>query len=236
MKGRLHVINQKHKNILIVLSLVILILVCYSQYKEKRMYQAHISMELNHDIALLLSGIANTNRYYEDILNSGEITKRHVSVLKAYSSDIGIYYEKIKDLGFKFNRLESKNGEYKTFARAERKIFGFTVELDDQDFYELEEMDDILYQLESPMKKEVQHIKALTLLWGKAAQRSVVGVTVTNNQVSFNGTKFYDEYGDQSSISSDHWIDLIISLNEETNNYLKTHKIHSFENFLVGNK
>ncbi|AXF57317.1 hypothetical protein [Salicibibacter kimchii] len=219
--------KQNVKKLLIGLCIVILIGFSYNQYKEREMYEASISSELKSDFHSLVTAMAHNQTYYEEILETDRITKRHAHLLalRTYNGDISRIKDEYERLAVEFERLEPRTIENDTSVNA-IEIGSYFSELADYQRFEPEEMDDVLLELDADEREKIEHVKALNSVWLEAAERNVEGVTVRNGKVNFDARTYENYYG-EDSLSNDFWVDMFVELDEETLKFLRQRNLSS---------
>jgi hypothetical protein len=103
MSLKLQTFPHRSLKIFTMIFVAICLIFSFSQYKEKEMYKAHISNSLNTDMQQLVTSIQNNNTLYNEILNTGRISKSQVNSLKSSNEQIRDIILKYRQLAVTFN-------------------------------------------------------------------------------------------------------------------------------------
>ncbi|WP_078596382.1 hypothetical protein [Evansella clarkii] len=223
-------IKKHYKPILYVTLIVIFLFILNDQYQDKKMYEEHISQKLNNDIHKVVRGIVSTYNIFDEILDSGEITKRQANLLLHFNIDIGTITKEYVMLAVDLNRLNISNFNNEAHNNS-LEIFSFLFALTNGEEYKLEELDDTLIVLDSELNETIGYLRELHFDWIKAAEKNTSGVTINENLARLDGNEFFSFCG-EDSVSKKFWVNLIVDLDEQTTKFLNKYEIDNIEEIL----
>lgn len=226
-------IKRYYKQILVLIGLIIATFVIYNQSQENKMYEAHISEEVNSDISSLVVAIVDNQNLYHEILNSNIITKKQLKWLWTNNHEIWTITQEFEFLTIKFNRLDQNLDRPKSNGV---EINSFLGELGSSKnillrSLELEEMNDVIYELDPDLKKKMIYIQELNSLWLEAIKENITGVTMTEEKVRIDDDKFNTNFS-ENSISNDLWVNLVIDLDKKSKTFLDEYNIYNIKELL----
>jgi hypothetical protein len=223
-------IKKHYKPILYGTLIVIFLFILNDQYQDKKMYEEHISQKLNNDIHKVVRGIVSTYNIFDEILDSGEITKRQANLLLHFNIDIGTITKEYVMLAVDLNRLNISNFNNEAHNNS-LEIFSFLFALTNGEEYKLEELDDTLIVLDSELNETIGYLRELHFDWIKAAEKNTSGVTINENLARLDGNEFFSFCG-EDSVSKKFWVNLIVDLDEQTTKFLNKYEIDNIEEIL----
>jgi hypothetical protein len=217
--------KPNYKEILLGLCVVFLLLVSYNQYKDKKMYEAHISNIFNQNTQIMVTSIVDSHSIYMDILISEEITHRQIIQLSKYSRNILMVHQQNRQLAMEFNRLEPRMNTNEVGESA-TKIDIFYSNLIGDERVGPEELDNTLFELDHSLREKIEYLQDLNSAWLEVVQNNIIGVSSNGGKFTFDVHEYQNHYG-KNSISNNFWVELLVDMNTKTTDFLSKHNIYN---------
>lgn len=224
----LEFIKTNDKKLLVGLLIAALLIVSYKQYVEKKMYEAHMSHDLNRDIHNIIYILAENHHIYEEILESNKITRYQAYMLTSNHNNLIEFPQNYGALAVKFNRLDKRENNVAPNAQIIHFFFG---EMGGFDGFERQTMHQVILELDERNIEKLQYLQSLNYQWLEAAQRNVRGFRDIKNKDSFEAGAIEAYYG-KHSLSKRFWIDFIVDLEKTTKDYMSEKNFFTIETIL----
>lgn len=193
-------LGANYRKIITGAIMILLILLCVSQYRSKELYKEHISSEMNQDFIQFIACLQANTPLYNDILNAERITEGQAGTLANNNQCISSTIQQYVDLAVKL-KLWKEGSPYIQSALNAQKITLL--------FHEMPEG-----KLDADQMRILQKVQELNAKWIAAAE----------------GTESQEyPYKWKFSLSDSLWLELIENIESSTLVYLKENDMGSIE-------
>lgn len=221
------VIKKKLRNLLVSLLIIFLLIYIYNLYQEKKMYEEYISIDIYNDMSTLVVSIIESYKLYENILEEEVITRGDADMLKFNAYNILEFPQHYGSVAFQFNRIKSGMFHNEAAENA-AQIADFFSEMNGDEETNFDNMDEVICELNEPMRNKIVQLKELYLLWVDSVLKNVAGTSGDNGEIEFDSDQFRSNYED-SIITDKFWVNLILDIDEDTRSYLNANELNSIE-------
>jgi len=221
------ILRRYYKNIFVVIMISFLIFITYSQYKNKIIYESHISSSLNNDVQRLVQSIIDNQEVYDQILKSQYVTKGDAYFLAHNHSSLFTISQKYEAIAKKFERIEGRTTQNLTAINVREISFYFN-DMVKEDRLDMDNKDDVIHELTNDRKEIITQLRNLNVEWLQILKHHIYGVKEDQGEYTFDSQVYRDHYGEHS-ISDDFWVKVVVGLDHKTKTYLNSQGFESIE-------
>ncbi|MCZ0701677.1 hypothetical protein J2T56_000115 [Natronobacillus azotifigens] len=219
---------------IILLSLVVVVFFVYAinQYLEKQRYESYLSMQVENDFSRLSSSVINNEKMYNEILQSGTISLQEVMNLYHNNYEIVRIAQEYQNFAIDLRRLGRDEVNNSPSLNAsdiawffQRLIWNIAeeegIEQSIEQFpYALGREEN--YSLDEEFLEKITVVNELNKRWVHVIEIYVEGAKELSNA---NSDVYFDKYRDHA-IKDDYWVDVVLQMDIETEEYLKEHNYY----------
>lgn len=219
---------------IILLSLVVVVFFVYAinQYLEKQRYESYLSIQVANDFSRLSSSVINNEKMYNEILQSGTISLQEVMNLYHNNYEIVRIAQEYQNFAIDLRRLGRDEVNNSPSLNAsdiawffQRLIWNIAEEEGIE--HSIEQFPYALgreenYSLDEEFLEKITVVNELNKRWVHVIETYVEGAKELSTS---NPDVYFDKYRD-SAIKDDYWIDVVLQMDIETEDYLNKHKYY----------